>query len=317
MKDCSFSTLFYQHHELIRTGKASPQTEDFLHTEDIWLSMYGLGKFETYSFIYRDCRDFSHFLTWATELKGADFIDKASQEFHNWQENKGGSPVPEEPITRVLSDEQIQFWEENGYLRIPEAIEAAHCDRLKTRICKHLNLHMDFPETWYIPHPDWQGTMLQMYQNEDIELVRQSPFIRQIFAELYQTDYLVPVPEKLGYNPPQTESWNPGQGKLHWDLDINEPIKFHIQGMIYLDEVPENRGPLQIIPGFHHHFEEWIKDFSSLERAHDYIRITGKPVLVPGAKADLILWRNTCPHAASMNSSDLPRFVQYVSYNQL
>lgn len=317
MKDCSFSNLFYQHHELIKKGKSNPPSTDFHHTEEIWLNIYGLGKFETYAFIYRDCLDFPHFIEWATQLKGADFISNASQVFNDWQTHKNIPLVEKENIPRVLSDAQLNFWEENGYLRIPAVVEDIYCDRVKERICKHLNLHMDYPQTWYNPHPDWQGTMLQLYQNEDIEVIRQSPLIRQIFAELYQTNHLVAVPEKLGYNPPQTENWVPAQIKLHWDLNLEKAIDFRIQGMVYLDEVPENRGPLQIIPGFHRHFEEWIKDFSSLERAHEYIRITGKPILVPGIKADLILWRNTCPHAASPNYSDLPRFVQYISYSKL
>lgn len=317
MKDCNFSSLFYQKHDLAKTGKSSPTIEDFHTTEEVWLNIYGLGKFETYAFIYRDCRDFSHFVDWATNLKGADFIHNASLEFSNWQERKNAPKIPQKDVPRILSDEQIKFWEENGYLRVPQVVEESHCDKVKELICKHLNLHLDYPETWYIPHPNWQGTMLQLYQHEKIEVIRQSPLIRQIFAELYQSDQLIPITEKLGYNPPQTENWVPGQIKLHWDLDIDQPIKTHIQGMVYLDDVPENRGPLQVVPGFHLQFEEWIKDFSSLERAHEYIRITEKPVLVPGAKADLILWRNTCPHAASVNSSDLPRFVQYVSYSNI
>ncbi|WP_316819796.1 phytanoyl-CoA dioxygenase family protein [Pedobacter gandavensis] len=317
MKDCIFSNLFYEYHDHIKSGKPNPAAEDFFHTEEIWLNFYGLGKFETYAFLYRDCRDFQHFTEWVTQLKGAEFIEKANKEFNKWHENKNNSKPDAQKLAQVLTDDQVRFWEENGYLRVPLAIEESHCDQVKALICKHLNLHLDYPETWYIPHPDWQGTMLQMYQHEKIEVVRQSPLIRQIFAQLYQSDQLIAIPEKLGYNPPQTENWVPGQTKLHWDLDIDQPIKNHIQGMVYLDDVPENRGPLQVIPGFHLQFEEWIKDFSSLERAHEFIRITGKPILVPGTKADLILWRNTCPHAASINNSELPRFVQYVSYSKL
>ncbi|MNL73254.1 Phytanoyl-CoA dioxygenase (PhyH) [compost metagenome] len=71
------------------------------------------------------------------------------------------------------------------------------------------------------------------------------------------------------------------------------------------------------MPGFNNKFEDWIKDFSSLERAHEYMRLTETPVAVPGEKGDLILWRNTIPHAAGKNQSNLPRFVQYVSFNKI
>lgn len=316
MKDCSFSSEFYENHELIKRGKGIPRDAAYQHTEEIWMNFYGLGKFETYAFLYRDCRDYDHFIEWVTALKGADFIKRANQDFQQWQENKY-TDRPDEDYPKVLTEAQLRFWEENGYLRIPQVVEAEHCDKLKQRICRHLNLHMDYPETWYIAHPDWQGIMLQMYQNEVIEAVRYSPVIKQIFAELYQTNQLVAIPEKLGYHPPENEYWAPPQTKLHWDINIDKPVEFHIQGLIYLNEVPENRGPLKVVPGFHLRFEEWIKDFSSLDRAHEFLRITEKSVPVPGGKGDLILWRNTCPHAASANLSDLPRFVQYISYNKL
>jgi ectoine hydroxylase-related dioxygenase (phytanoyl-CoA dioxygenase family) len=41
---------------------------------------------------------------------------------------------------------------------------------------------------------------------------------------------------------------------------------------------------------------------------------TGIPV--PGKKGDIVLWLQTLPHAASANHSDLPRFVQYISFSK-
>jgi ectoine hydroxylase-related dioxygenase (phytanoyl-CoA dioxygenase family) len=166
-------------------------------------------------------------------------------------------------------------------------------------------------------HPDWQGIMVQLYQNEALEAIRRQEQIKAIFADLYQTSNLMPNIEKLGYNPPECEIWGFHHGKLHWDIDLDKPVEFEVQGILYLNDVPENRGPIQLVPGFHLHFDEWITQFSSLERAHTSMRLTEIPQRITGEKGDLILWRNTIPHAATNNNSDQPRFVQYLSFSKL
>lgn len=317
MTNCNFSKLLYQTHQDRKLGRSSEVSPDFDLKETIWLSFYGLGKFEIYFFLYSECRDFEHFQEWVTKLKGVDFVAEADAQFKKWEEEGKVNQSDKELFPKVLTAEQLRFWEENGYLRIPKAVDDLRCDAVRQKICRHLNVNLDFPQTWYEPHADWQGIMLQVYQDENMESIRQDPGIRQLFEDLYQSDRIICNTEKLGYNPPETPYWIFRHGELHWDLDLSQPSELHIQGLVYLDDVPVNRGPLQVVPGFNNRFETWIKDFSSLERAHNYMRITEKPEGVPGEKGDLILWSSTIPHAAGKNESDLPRFVQYLSYTKV
>ncbi|TCC89605.1 phytanoyl-CoA dioxygenase family protein [Pedobacter hiemivivus] len=317
MINCNFSKLLYETHQIRKSGVRNLADSDFDHIETIWLGIYGLGKFETYFFLYSECRDFEHFIDWVTLLKGQDFVNRADEQFKKWQNLEKGPETTEVLSSNVLSAEQVKFWEENGYLRIPKVVDGASCDAVKHRICRYLNLHLEFPETWYIPHPDWQGIMLQLYQNEEMEVIRQDPHIFDIFAALYKSTKIIPNTEKLGYNPPETQSWAFRHGNLHWDLDLSLPVTPHIQALVYLDDVPVERGPLHLVPGFNNKFKDWIRDFSSLDRAHEYMRITERSVPVPGEKGDLILWQNTIPHAAGKNQSDLPRFVQYISFTKI
>lgn len=317
MTDSNFTTLFYELHQSKKTGKLVPTPPDFDHTEAVWMSIYGLGKFETYSFLYANCNDINHFKEWLVKLKGQDFIENADLKFKTWQQNQSIEKKKADLFPRKLSPEQLQFWEDNGYLRISKVVEDIHCDNVKQRICRHLNLNMEYPVTWYTEHPDWHGLMLQVYQDENMEAIRNHDKIREVFEELFQTQRIVPTMEKLSYNPPEVPGWVFRHGDLHMDLDLDNPVEFDIQGLVYLDDVPEDRGPIHVVPGFHNRFEEWIKDFSSLERAHISMRLTERGQPVPGEKGDLILWRNTLPHAAGSNRSNLPRFVQYVSFTKL
>ena len=317
MTDCNFTTLFYETHQQRRIGKNEPTPDDFDRMETIWLNFYGLGKFETYFFLYADCKDFQHFKNWVIQLKGQDFVTEADQKFKQWQNDKKNESENPDNFPKVLSPEQIQFWEENGYLRISKVVEDQPCDEVAQQIRRHLNVDLNHPATWYMEHPDWQGIMVQLYQNEVMETVRKQENIRQIFADLYQTDHLVANTEKLGYNPPECEVWQFQHGKLHLDIDLDKPVEFEVQGILYLNDVAENGGAIQLVPGFHQRFEEWITQFSSLERAHTSMRLTEVPQRITGEKGDLILWRNTIPHAATSNNSTLPRFVQYLSFSKL
>jgi hypothetical protein len=316
MTDCNFSKLLYQTHQAKKSGIQTEIPADFDYRENVWLSFYGLGKFEFYSFLYAECRDFEHFKNWVTELKGEHFVSAADQKFKKWETTRSNTENDEGVFPKVLSADQLKFWEENGYLRIPKVVDELRCDKVKQKICRYLNVNLDFPATWYMPHPDWQGIMLQVYQDENMEAIREDAAIREIFADLYRNDMIIPNTEKLGYNPPETDTWVFKQGELHWDIDWFQPVKFNVQGLVYLDDVPVERGPLKVVPGFNNRFDDWIKDFSSLDRAHTYMRLTETALPVPGEKGDLILWCNTIPHAAGKNESNLPRFVQYVSFTK-
>ncbi|ATP57442.1 hypothetical protein CPT03_13655 [Pedobacter ginsengisoli] len=312
-----FISLFYEMHKNKKLGNEINLPPGFENTETVWMNFYGLGKFETLSFMYMECRDVEHFRQWITDLKGNAFVEQATLRFNSWSTDQQTKSSKAPVYPKTLSEEQLQFWETFGYIRIPGAVESSICNQVRQQICEHLNIEIDQPQTWYQKHPDLQGIMVQLYQNEQMEKVRYHPRIKEIFAELYQTDQLIPTTEKVGFNPPETDEWKLRNGSLHWDINFEAPIGFHIQGLVYLDEVPQERGPLMVVPGFHLRFKDWIKPFASLEKAQEYMLATETSSPVSGQRGDLILWQNTIPHSAGRNQSTLPRFVQYVSFAKL
>jgi hypothetical protein len=305
-----FLFVFYATHMGKKQRTAIPAYENFSQVEDIWMTIFGLGKFETYQFLYAECRDLDHFKSWIIHLKGAEFFHNATLQFDNWLTS---SSVSDNISHTLLHPSQLSFWREQGYLKISGLVDAVLCDDVKDLISSHLNLS----STWYPAHPDWHGLMLQVYQDARIEAIRKHPQIHQLFAELYNTHNIISNTDKLSFNPPETSSWKFKGSDLHWDLDLSKPVEYYIQGLIYLDDVPADRGPLILVPGFHHQFADFMQSFSSLDDAIVAVRAATSPIPVPGVKGDVVVWLSTLPHAASANRSSLPRFVQYLNFSTL
>ncbi|WP_316802464.1 phytanoyl-CoA dioxygenase family protein [Pedobacter nototheniae] len=314
MLHCNFNARFYQYHHNIKLGLGNTPDPDFENKQEIWLNIFGLGKFEVFQFIYSQCNGIEHFNEWITSLKGADFVAHATIKFNNWAQDQ---PMVKGEVLRLLSAEQHRFWETHGYLKVSNLLPVQHIDAVKELICKHLNINISEPASWYQQHEDWHGLMLQLYQDESINEIRNNPSIFNLFAELYDNSNIIANIDKLSFNPPETADWLFSHDKLHWDIDPDRLDENYIQGLVYLDDVPENGGAFKAVTGFHKKFKTWINKFESLHDAHNEIREQETGTLIPGEKGDVIIWRNTLPHAASRNKSTRPRFVQYISFSKL
>jgi hypothetical protein len=316
MINSSFLPVFYEYHQCQKTGKPLPDFDNFSQVENIWMGFYGLGKLETYQFIYGECRSITHLQEWLINLKGEEYIQASAAAFDHWtkQETSGGDVAAEHSL---LSKEQLQNWKEQGYIKISDLVDEHLCDAVIQLICTRLSADLSIPATWYKSHPDWHGLMLQIYQDESISAISTLAKIKRVFTELYGTSNIIANTDKVSFNPPETSSWKFTHHKLHWDIDFEHPNLHYIQGLVYLSDVPENRGPLTLVPGFHHQFENWMKKYPDSHEAMQVMQYTYSGIPVPGKKGDIVLWLQTLPHAASANHSDLPRFVQYISFSKL
>lgn len=317
MFNCSFLPVFYEHHQCIKAGKPSPDFKDFMRIEDIWLGFYGLGKFEMYRFVYGECTSITHLQQWMINLKGKKHISESVTAFDLWLKQQPVNTGTVNSNSTILSDAQWQHWQKQGYLKVSNLVNEHLCDAVCRLICTRLNADPGNPKTWYNDHPDWHGLMLQLYQDESIEAIKTLPAIRQLFSELYGTSNIIANTEKVSFNPPETIAWKFRHNKLHWDIDFNKPDPHYIQGLVYLNDVPVNRGPLTVVPGFHHQFEDWTKTYPDPHEVQEVMRNTFTGMPVPGKKGDIVLWLQTLPHSASTNHSNEPRFVQYISFSRL
>lgn len=295
----------------------------FLARERALLACLELGMHEVWRALHQESDSCATFLAWARSRRGAEALEAGLQRFDGWLRDGGFPAAGADPGGRLGPDE-LETWRRDGFLRVPAVVPGELCDALVEEISRHLALDPGAPETWYRPHPDWQGLMVQHCHGPALEALRHHPALRAVFADLHGTDRLVPACEKVSVNPPETAQWRFRGSPLHWDVDPDHPADlardpshvrpYAIQGLVYLVDVPPELGPLVLVPGFHHRFGAYLAAAGGLGPAQEAVRGEAEPVAVPGGKGDLVAWHQALPHAASPNRGDRPRFAAYVSF---
>ena len=95
------------------------------------------------------------------------------------------------------------------------------------------------------------------------------------------------------------------------------PQHLGLQGVLCLTDTEANMGGFQCIPGFHRDLEEWISQQPEDRnpRSPDLSRLPDgmKPTPIPAAAGDLIIWDTRLAHGNGHNTSQKPRFSQYIS----
>ena len=311
--DCPFIRTYYENHR--PNAALKPQDEALILKEKMFLSFFQIGIFETYQFLYQECRDAAHFKEWLIELKGPEMHLKSMQDFNKWLRADPAEDVM--PLPQLLDEAQMDSWAKNGYLKISGMLPAQDCEAVVTFIKTSLGIQDDDPKTWYQPHQLLQGMMFQQYQAACIQKIRHNANLKAVFSQLYGGKNIVPNAEKLSYNPPEHNQYRFAGSPLHWDIDFSKGIQYHIQGLIYLNDVPAERGALTLVPGFHHEIETYLLGSTNPEIAIEKLRTENRQIAIDGQRGDLIVWLEALPHAASPNHSNQPRFVQYVSFSLL
>ena len=225
----------------------------------------------------------------------------------------------------VLSKADRAFWEENGYVIVPNAVPQENLDRMVEAIWWFLDMDPEDSETWYKHKPFTRdnrcspisaGGMVEMYQHQAIWDNRQHPKVYQAFAEIWGEEKLWVSLDRANMKPPAREDkpdWN-NRGMIHWDLDTSQqPIQFGVQGVLYLTDTAEDQGGFQCVPGFNNTFEEWVKTQPEDRNPHNP-DLAGLDVkVIPGNAGDLLIWHRLLAHGNGHNTSDKPRLAQYIT----
>lgn len=289
------------------------------HIPDEWqldntlLAALNLGLEQTIRHLYNTDQTLQEFEDWIVELNGGSIPEKNIQQFNAYI-LRDGEPEKRK-IEQVLSDEDLRFWDENGYLIIRQAVEKADCEAAVKVICDFIEADLSRPETWYKHHSAKQGVMVQLFQHEQLEKNRQSQKVRKVYEQLWGRTDLWLNTDRCGFNPPVTES-HPYQGfPMHWDVSLKQPIPFGLQGILYLTDTAENQGALTLVPGFQNKIESWLNHLPEDEnpREQDFYALGAKPIAA--SAGDFIVWHQALPHGSSPNLAHSPRIVQYINYS--
>lgn len=260
------------------------------------LYSYGVGMEEALQYLYFDRPDFETFKNWIISKK-----EKASFSQHELE-------------APVLSEEDLAFWEQNGYVVIKEAISQQDCEDTQMAIWHFLQMNPEEKETWYKEHDGQRGMMLTFSDHETLNRNRLSPKIKKAYEQLYGTNKIYKIIDKVSFNPPETENYRFRGSKLHWDVSLKPPIPFELQGLLYLTDCGPDDGAFHCVPGFHNQIETWLNNLKEGENPREKALETLQPIPILGNTGDFIIWHKALPHCATPNHGQLPRMVQYLTY---
>jgi len=222
----------------------------------------------------------------------------------------------------ILTDDDRRFFRENGYLRVRGVVPPENCRAVIDLIYRFLGFDPDNPSDWY-RLPLQRGGMLEMYQQPEMWDNRQHPRMHALFSEIYGTERLQVSFDRVNFNPPvhpdHPEYDHPGM--LHWDIDpATAPVApFRVQGVLYLDHTPVERGGFCCVPGHHELITRWAATGETVpgiprpggRSPADRSEIEAVPVV--GDAGDMVIWDTRLLHGNGRNVSDKPRLAQYIT----
>jgi ectoine hydroxylase-related dioxygenase (phytanoyl-CoA dioxygenase family) len=260
------------------------------------LYQFGIGMEDTLYFLYSEKPDFETFKTWINNRKR-----NTHQEI-------------EDLTVNVLSEQDLEFWNRNGYIVVKNAISKEDCKATQKAIWEYLKMNPNEKESWYKRHEEQKGLMLNFSDHETLNRNRFSPRVKKAYEQLYGTTNIYKTIDKVSFNPPETDHFTFLGSPLHWDMSLKKPLTYGLQGLFYLTECRENDGAFHCVPGFHNQIDKWLNELEPHENPREKALKTLQPKPITGDAGDFIIWHNTLPHCATPNRGESPRMVQYLTY---
>ena len=223
---------------------------------------------------------------------------------------------------RVLSEEDWQFWVENGYIVIPNAVPRDQVQKTADFLWEFEEKDPSDPATWYtaaraeMQMKELAGTgMVEVYNTQALWDNRQVQKVYDAFVDIWGTEKLWVTIDRANLNFPI----RPGhayKGFIHWDYDP-ETRPQNVQGVLALaDQNDPNMGGFQCIPWLYRNYDSW-KLTQPDDRDHFQPDVSGledKIVKVKLNAGDLLIFNSTQPHGIRPNNSkDKVRIAQYIS----
>jgi hypothetical protein len=215
---------------------------------------------------------------------------------------------------KVLSEDDWQFWINNGYVVIKQAVPREQA--LKTAA------FLWDKNTWYAPPRAemrmkelTNSGMVEVYNHQLLWDNRQMPKLHDAFTDVWGTEKLWVTIDRANLNFPMREGFE-FRGFIHWDYDPDTKPQ-NVQGVLALaDQTDENMGGFQCIPQLMRDYDTW-KLTQPEDRNHFQPDIKGfedKLVKVKLEAGDLLIFNSLLPHGIRPNlSGDKVRIAQYVS----
>ena len=223
---------------------------------------------------------------------------------------------------RVLTIDQWNFWMENGYIVIKNAVSREQAMKTAEFIWEFDDKDPNDPSTWYaearaeMEMKELAGTgMVEVYNNQFLWDNRQTERVYNSFVDVWGTDKLWTTIDRANLNFPIRPGFE-YKGFIHWDYDPDTKPQ-NVQGVLALaDQTDPEMGGFQCIPWLYKNYDTW--KLSQPENRNkfqpDISGLEDEIVKVSLEAGDLLIFNSTLPHGIRPNNSkDKVRIAQYIS----
>ena len=121
---------------------------------------------------------------------------------------------------RVLSPDEIEFFEQNGYVVVRAAVPAEQCQAVIDAIFGFLGMDAAQPDGWY-REPHRTNGFVELYHHPSMWENRQTPRVYEAFAQLLGEEHLWVSIDRAGFKPPPHAAHPEydDKGFVHWDAE--------------------------------------------------------------------------------------------------
>lgn len=246
------------------------------------------------------------------DIPGNPSTTKGSHYILNDRSN--GNPL------RVLTEEQWQFWKNEGYIVIENAVPKGQALKTAEFLWEFEEKDPNDKSTWYTePRAEMKMKelaytgMVECYNHPYLWANRQVQRIYDAFVDIWGTEKLWVTIDRANLNFPIRPGFE-YKAFIHWDYDP-ETKPVNVQGVLALaDQTDENMGGFQCIPELYRTYDQW-KLTQPSDRHRFLPDITDfTPTKVKLNAGDLLIFNSLQPHGIRANQSeDKVRIAQYIS----
>ncbi|QHW33061.1 phytanoyl-CoA dioxygenase family protein [Paenibacillus rhizovicinus] len=221
----------------------------------------------------------------------------------------------------AITKEQVEFFQQNGYVKLEGIVSKENCDRVIEAIWSCLGQDRSDPDNWYNPP---QGVMngdgmVELYHHQSMWDNRQLPDVYDAFAQLLNQQKLWVSIDRVNMKPPaKADKKHLDNSFIHWDTDTNNlpspiPKGRRVQGVLYLADTAPDQGGFQCVPSIYRDLEAYLQR-QPADRNPRVPDLTGYEVeVIPGKAGDLVIWDVLLAHGNGHNRNTIPRYAQYIT----
>jgi ectoine hydroxylase-related dioxygenase (phytanoyl-CoA dioxygenase family) len=227
---------------------------------------------------------------------------------------------PDGAPLRVLSEADWQFWQENGYVIVPDAVPAENLEAATDLLWEFQEMDRRDPATWYrnparfMEMVELRGSgMVEVYNHQALWNNRQHPRVYEAFVDIWGREDLWVTIDRANLNVPN-KAGHEFSGFIHWDVDTSlDPLPVNVQGVLSLGDATIEMGGFQCVPSLYRNFHEWVKTQPPDRNPYQPDIADFEIVKVETRAGDLLIWNSLLAHGIRTNHSVRPRLAQYIA----